>query len=242
MNRRISRRDAIETDQSLHVSRLHLKMGKVRISHENWSAPAIEYLAEGATLIRRFAEPDANSIIAEIRTIALKSRFRTMKTPSGKSMSVEMTNCGKYGWVSDHFGYRYTETDPLTGVAWPRMPESFIDLAQRAATLIGHSSYQPDVCLINHYQHGAAMGLHRDSDERDFSQPIVSVSIGLPISFRLGGLTRAGRTVGTQLRHGDVLVLHGVSRRAFHGVGKLRNGVHPVTGSARYNLTFRVSQ
>ena len=41
--------------------------------------------------------------------------------------------------------------------------------------------------------------------------------------------------------HGDVLVFGGPARLAYHGVGKLREGEHPLTGKSRFNLTFRVS-
>ena len=108
----------------------------------------------------------------------------------GKTMSVEMTNCGDVGWVSDKSGYRYEKVDPLTGCAWPVMPTCFGEVAQACALQAGYEEFHPDACLINRYSAGSKMGLHQDRDERDFSQPIVSVSLGLPIIFVFGGTVR----------------------------------------------------
>jgi alkylated DNA repair protein (DNA oxidative demethylase) len=178
----------------------------------------------------------------EIHRVASVSPFRQVVTPSGKPMSVKITSCGAVGWTSDGRGYRYETKDPLTGESWPAMPIRFRDLASRVAAQVGYDRYVPDTCLINKYSVGSKMGMHQDRDEQDFSQPIVSVSLGLPITFRIGGATRSGKTAKVQLVHGDVVVFGGPARLAFHGVGTLRKGEHPLTGATRYNLTFRVAQ
>lgn len=201
---------------------------------------AVEF-APGAMLFRAVVEPIAHELLREISHIVDVSPLRTVMTPMGKPMSVEMTNCGRVGWVSDRSGYRYETHDPLTGKPWPTMPAVFADLAATMAAHAGYDSFAPDACLINRYSIGSKMGLHQDRDERDFSQPIVSVSLGLPIVFNLGGLTRSASTQKVQLNHGDVVVFGGESRLAFHGVGTLRAGVHAQTGAHRFNLTFRRS-
>jgi alkylated DNA repair protein (DNA oxidative demethylase) len=157
-------------------------------------------------------------------------------------MSVEITSCGEVGWVSDRRGYRYEATDPITGNSWPQMPAVFKEVASRAASTAGYDKYVPDTCLINRYSVGSKMGMHQDRDERDFAQPIVSVSLGLPITFKFGGASRTGETVKVQLMHGDVVVFGGAARLAFHGVGTLGKGAHPLTGAVRYNLTFRAAR
>ena len=198
-------------------------------------------LAPGAVLLRGAVGGDDEDVLAQISRLADISPFRRVVTPSGKPMSVEITSCGEVGWVSDRRGYRYEKLDPVTGKPWPEMPKIFKQLASQAAMLAGYATYSPDTCLINKYSIGSKMGMHQDRDERDFSQPIVSVSLGLPITFRFGGSTRTGETVKAQLTHGDVVVFGGQARLAFHGVGTLRKGEHPLTGAARYNLTFRVA-
>lgn len=200
-----------------------------------------ETLAPGAVVIRGIAGDDAAALVECIRHVERSAPFRRVVTPGGKPMSVEMTNCGDRGWVSDRGGYRYEELDPMSSRPWPPIPATFSSLADRASVLAGFGPFLPDVCLINRYVVGSSMGMHQDRDERDFGSPIVSVSLGLPIRFRIGGTTRGGRTNATVLGHGDVVVFGGPARLAFHGVGTLRAGHHPLTGDVRYNLTFRVS-
>ena len=196
-------------------------------------------LAPGAQLLRGAAEVCATELLSEIQAVITVSPLRTVATPMGKSMSVEMTNCGDVGWVSDRTGYRYETIDPVTNLAWPAMPALFAKLSSGAAARAGFTDFHPDACLINRYAVGSKMGLHQDRDEQDFTQPIVSVSLGLPINFKFGGSKRNSPTTKTELRHGDVVVFGGPSRLAFHGVGTLRRGQHPLVGPYRFNLTFR---
>jgi alkylated DNA repair protein (DNA oxidative demethylase) len=195
--------------------------------------------APGAIILRDRATDHAPTFLSLIDEIIQRSPLRRVVTPSGKSMSVEMTSCGTFGWVSDRRGYRYAEIDPVTGTPWPAMPQSFVDFVESVASEAGYPRFLPDVCLINRYTPGSSMGLHQDRDERDFLQPIVSVSLGLSIRFRMGGTRRGGKTASTVLHHGDVVVFGGSSRLAFHGVAVLRDGFHPLTGNSRFNLTFR---
>jgi len=198
-------------------------------------------IAPGAMLFRAAAESSAEALLREIENVIAISPLRRVTTPMGKSMSVEMTNCGRAGWVSDRSGYRYEALDPLSGKPWSPMPGMFSELATRMALLAGYQHFIPDVCLINRYSVGSKMGLHQDRDEQDFSQPIVSVSLGLPITFKFGGLRRTDASRSVVLHHGDVVVFGGEARLAYHGVGTLRRGSHPLTGAYRFNLTFRTS-
>jgi alkylated DNA repair protein (DNA oxidative demethylase) len=154
-------------------------------------------------------------------------------------MSVAMTSCGDLGWVTDRTGYRYDAIDPESGRAWPGMPAPLRDLAMRAAAAAGFAGFAPDSCLINLYEPGARLSLHQDRNERDFAQPIVSVSLGLPAVFLLGGPARSDATRPIALAHGDVLVFGGPARLFHHGVKALKAGGHPETGACRINLTFR---
>lgn len=196
-------------------------------------------MAEGAVLMRDRALAQADELIADIHRISSSAPFRHMVTPGGFSMSVAMTNCGTYGWVTDRRGYRYERQDPLTGENWSPMPESFLSLAVRAANEAGYPDFLPNVCLINRYEPGAKMSLHQDKDEKDFSRPIVSVSLGLPVAFQFGGLQRTDPVTKYPLQHGDVVVWGGPSRLFYHGVLTLKDGVHEKAGPFRYNLTFR---
>jgi alkylated DNA repair protein (DNA oxidative demethylase) len=201
--------------------------------------PSQELIAEGAVLLRGFAHSFEGDLIAALRDIVAQAPFRHMHTPGGHQMSVAMTNCGGFGWVTDRTGYRYDQSDPETGTPWPRMPSSFRALAGQAAAAIGFEGFSPEVCLINRYAPGARMSLHQDKDELDFSAPIVSVSLGLPAIFLFGGLKRSDKTRRFRLEHGDVVVWGGPSRLVFHGVAPLADGEHALLGRQRINLTFR---
>ena len=194
-------------------------------------------LGPGILLLRGFA--DSTRLMPIIERVASQAPFRHLVTPGGQTMSVAMTNCGPLGWVSDRSGYRYDERDPSTGRAWPAMPDEFRQLALGAATRAGFPGFVPDACLVNRYTPGSRLTAHRDADEQDYAQPIVSVSLGLPASFAFYGLTRGGKGRGVALSDGDVLVWGGPSRLVYHAVRPVKAGSHPVTGAYRYNLTFR---
>ena len=201
--------------------------------------PLREEIAEGAVLLRGFARPFEGELIAALRDIVAQAPFRHMVTPGGHQMSVAMTNCGSLGWVTDRRGYRYDTNDPETGKPWPAMPPPFRVLAREAAAQAGFDEFSPDACLINRYQPGARMSLHQDKDEDDFGAPIVSVSVGLPAIFLLGGLKRSDKTQRFRLEHGDIAVWGGPARLVYHGVAPLADGEHVLLGRQRINLTFR---
>jgi len=198
-----------------------------------------EELAPGATVLRNFVRPYETSILAALDEVITAAAFRHMITPGGFRMSVAMTNCGSLGWVTNKTGYRYQPTDPESGRNWPQMPDIFLNLASEAAAQAGFKDFLPDACLINRYDPGAKLSLHQDKDERDFSQPIVSVSLGIPVVFLFGGLKRADKLIRLQLTHGDVAVWGGPARLRYHGVMPLKEGHHPLLGRHRINLTFR---
>jgi len=190
-------------------------------------------------LLRGFARPFEADLIAALRDIAGRAPFRHMLTPGGHRMSVAMTNCGCFGWVTDRTGYRYDADDPETRRPWPAMPAPFCQLARQAAAQAGFHGFSPDACLINRYQPGARMSLHQDRDENDLGAPIVSVSLGLPATFLFSGLKRSDKPRRFRLQHGDVVVWGGPARLAFHGVAPLADGEHALMGRQRINLTFR---
>jgi alkylated DNA repair protein (DNA oxidative demethylase) len=204
-------------------------------------APGREGIAPGAVLLRQRALVLEDGILAALGSVIAAAPFRHMTTPGGFVMSVAMTNCGGVGWVTDRSGYRYAAANPESGKAWPAMPESFRRLASEVAAEAGYAGFAPDSCLINRYLPGARLSLHQDRDERDFSQPIVSVSLGLPATFQFGGPKRADPVIKYRLQHGDVAVWGGPSRLYHHGVLTLKEGDHPKLGRQRINLTFRAA-
>jgi DNA oxidative demethylase len=202
-------------------------------------APAVERLSEAALVLRGFASNMAAELVAKVDAITASAPFRNMITPGGFRMSVGMTNCGRAGWVTDRKGYRYEPVDPITGTPWPTIPGSFRGLAASAAAAAGYPDFEPDACLINLYEPGTRLSLHRDENERDLTAPIVSVSLGLPAVFLFGGLRRNDRPRRLRLESGDIVVWGGPARLAFHGIDPLAEGDDPLTGRCRINLTLR---
>ena len=198
-----------------------------------------EPLAAGAFVLRQFAVDDESDLLEALEVVTAQAPFRHMITPGGFRMSVAMTNTGPLGWVTDRKGYRYSSLDPETGLAWPAMPESFLHLAASAAAKAGYPDFKPDACLINRYAPGAKMSLHQDKDEKDFNQPIVSVSLGIAATFLFGGAARSDKPMRIQLAHGDVVVWGGPARLNYHGVAPLKEDHHALLGGIRINLTFR---
>jgi alkylated DNA repair protein (DNA oxidative demethylase) len=198
-----------------------------------------ESLGPGAMLLRGLAAPETARLLSALESVTERAPFRCMTTPNGLRMSVAMTNCGSAGWVSGPNGYRYAHVDPHSGLAWLPMPQVYLDLAATAAAAAGFGGFTPDACLINRYAPGTRLSLHQDKDERDFSAPIVSVSLGLPAVFLFGGASRRERPHRIPLAHGDVVVWGGLARLRYHGVLPLKEAVHPVLGRQRINLTFR---
>jgi alkylated DNA repair protein (DNA oxidative demethylase) len=157
-------------------------------------------------------------------------------TPGGRPMSVRMTAAGRFGWVSDRGGYRYAERHPQ-GTDWPPIPPVALEVWRAVAP----GARDPECCLVNFYGEGARMGLHQDRDEADFAQPVVSISLGDAGLFRVGGTERGGRTASAWLGSGDVVVLAGPARLAWHGVDRIRYGSSALLPQGgRLNLTLRV--
>jgi alkylated DNA repair protein (DNA oxidative demethylase) len=199
----------------------------------------MQTLADGALLLRRFVGDTEGAVIQAVHAVVAAAPFRNMVTRGGFRMSVAMSNCGDAGWVSDRRGYRYDHNDPDSGRPWPAIPAVLAALATNAAAVAGFKDFAADACLINRYAPGARMSLHQDINERDFTQPIVSVSLGLPARFLFGGAQRSDKPLRCTLQHGDVVVWGGPSRMFFHGVAPLADGEHALLGPERINLTFR---
>ncbi len=199
----------------------------------------MQHLAPGAVVLRGFALPWVDDILPVIEELDAADSFRNMVTRGGYTISVALTNLGELGWTSDRRGYRYSPLDPETGRPWHDLPGAFRSLAVAAAEAAGYPGFDPDACLVNRYLPGNRLTLHQDKNERDFTAPIVSVSLGLPATFLFGGDERSDKTQKVKLVHGDVAVWGSVSRMRYHGVSPLKDGKHPLLGSRRINLTFR---
>lgn len=177
-------------------------------------------------------------LLAALRGVIAEAPLLTPAMPrSGNPMSVRMTNCGPLGWVTDkERGYRYQTTHPVTGKPWPAIPTILLELWEQVANYPA----PPEACLVNYYDGDAKMGLHQDKDEEDFAAPVLSVSLGDTGIFRVGGRLRKDPTEKYQLKSGDVVVLGGADRLAYHGIDKILAGTSNLLAEGgRFNLTLR---
>ena len=166
--------------------------------------------------------------------------YRPVMPGSGKAFSVEESNFGPLGWVSDRTGYRYQATHPATGQPWPDLPSSLPALWGSIASQFLPDPPPPSCCLVNLYRGGARLGLHQDRDEGDTSAPVVGVSLGDEALFRIGGTSRKGATRSVRLVSGDVVAFGGTARLAFHGIDRVQAGTSAlVPGGGRLSLTLR---
>jgi alkylated DNA repair protein (DNA oxidative demethylase) len=196
-------------------------------------------VAPGIAYWPQFFEPAEQAQLLEevLARVAAAPFYRPAMPRSGKPLSVEMTNFGPLGWVTDQAkGYRYEPTHPVTGAPWPDIPRTLLRLWADAT---GYPA-PPDACLVNHYRADTRMGLHRDEDEEPKDAPVLSVSLGDTALFRFGGLSRRDPTRTLKLASGDVLVFGGPARLMYHGVDRIQagsSGLLPEGG--RINLTLR---
>ena len=178
-----------------------------------------------------------SAMLAAIKEVLMTAPLTTPRMPkSGRPFTVRMSNCGPLGWTSDESGYRYQPTHPETGRPWPPIPEPVAAIWDAVARY----PHRPECCLINVYAPTAKMGLHQDRDEQDFDAPVVSISLGDSCLFRVGGQKRRDPTRSFRLDSGDVVVLGGAARLAFHGVDRIYAGTSTLLREGgRINLTMR---
>ena len=184
----------------------------------------------------RLSAAEQAGLAAEVDGALAQAPLYRPVTPRGKPMSVLMTNLGPLGWITDARGYRYEPAHPVTGEPWPPIPRLLLSLWAELAD----AATPPDACLVNLYDAGARMGLHQDRDEADFGFPVLSVSLGDTALFRIGGVKRGDPTRSVRLASGDVCLLAGEARMAFHGVDRVLAGTSRlIAGGGRINLTLR---
>jgi len=194
-------------------------------------------IAPGVMLWReKFSKAEQKTLLDDVLTrVEAAPFYRPVMPGSGKPFSVEESNLGPLGWVSDKNGYRYQATHPVTGNPWPAIPQTLLALWREIA-----AAPDPQCCLVNLYRDEARMGLHQDKDEKAIEAPVVSVSLGDEALFRIGGTTRRGPTASVTLSSGDVVMFGGPARLAYHGIDRIRPGSSSlVPGGGRINLTLR---
>ena len=190
----------------------------------------------GVGVVRAALSPaEQTALLSDLQAIAREAPPFSPMTGWGKPMSVKITAAGRFCWFSDRKGYRYIEAHPQTEQPFPPIPPLALKIWNHFETRTA-----PDCCLINYYGEGARMGLHQDRDEADFGFPVVSISLGDPALFRIGGLDRKDPTRSFWLESGDAMILEGDTRLAHHGIDRIKFGDSALLPKGgRLNLTLR---
>jgi alkylated DNA repair protein (DNA oxidative demethylase) len=194
-------------------------------------------VAPGVTLWReKYSTVQQKALLEEVlKRLEEAPLYKPVMPGTGRAFSAEESNFGRLGWVADKTGYRYQQTHPVTGKTWPAIPEVLLALWGEI-----NDGPPPDCCLINLYRGAAKMGLHQDRDEKDITAAVVGVSLGDEALFRIGGVTRGGKTASVTLASGDVIAFGGPARLAYHGIDRIRPGTSRlVPGGGRLSLTLR---
>ena len=194
-------------------------------------------VAPGVTLLREYFSPTEQKTLLDdvLARLAEAPLYKPVMPGNGKPFSVEESNFGPLGWVSDKAGYRYQSTHPVTQQPWPAIPDALLELWAGI-----NDGPAPECCLVNLYRAGAKMGLHQDRDEKDTTAAVIGVSLGDEALFRIGQPTRGGKTRSVSLASGDVIFFGGPARLAYHGIDRLRLGTSRlIPGGGRLSLTLR---
>ncbi|HEX4026405.1 MAG TPA: alpha-ketoglutarate-dependent dioxygenase AlkB [Rhizomicrobium sp.] len=194
-------------------------------------------VAPGVFLWReKFSPQEQTSLLDEVLArLRQAPLYRPVMPGTAKPFSAEESNFGALGWVADKSGYRYQASHPVTGKAWPAIPDALLALWTEI-----NDGPPPECCLVNLYRPDAKMGLHQDRDEKDTSAAVIGVSLGDEALFRIGGSSRTGKTRSVTLASGDVIAFGGAARLAYHGIDRIRPGTSRlVPGGGRLSLTLR---
>lgn len=199
--------------------------------------PKVEEIYPDCFVLANFVK--TSPLFDEVQHVSQHSPFRKMMTPNGHSTGISLTNCGRWGWVSDANAYRYSQIDPLSNKPWQAIPNILMKIAKKAALTVGFEQFEPDACLINRYYIGNKLGSHQDKNEQDYNQPIVSISMGLPATFQIFGENRSGIVRNYRLTNGDVMVWGRSARLAYHGVRAIAADKLQPHLKQRINITLR---
>ncbi|ORY84766.1 hypothetical protein BCR37DRAFT_345094 [Protomyces lactucae-debilis] len=173
--------------------------------------PTTEKLPDGRRLID--GTPDLSM---SAKKPAPPSQTVQSELASTLMAKLRWTNLGlEYHWTSKS----YQLTDPIP------VPQEWTDLSRAVVSALG-LDFQPESGIVNYYQLKSTLMAHVDQSEVA-QQPLVSVSLGHSAVFLLGGESRDVPPTALYLHSGDVLVMSGPARRAFHGIPRIIEGSLP---------------
>lgn len=182
------------------------------------------------------------ALVEESRKLLRTHPLCQPTTKQGWPMKLKVSSWGSVGWFGKDGEYSYLQKHPVNGLFWPAVPQLIKECVGEALDIVGEDPEMTlDTVLLNWYQRGdGKLGRHQDVTEQDQTSPIVTISLGDSCLFNIGSTDYRDKGVDVILDSGDVVVMAGPSRLAYHGVTKLRpvgNSIIPSGG--RISLTAR---
>lgn len=133
------------------------------------------------------------------------------------------TVLSKIRWIT--LGYQYNWTlrsyNRDEHVCFPAKLGNICKELNESASNVTKFKLDVQAAIINFYQSNSIMGGHQDDAEITKNHPVLSLSIGSPCIFLLGGFHREEHPLSIILRSGDVLFMGGKARLRIHGVPKV---------------------
>ncbi|XP_074660269.1 nucleic acid dioxygenase ALKBH1-like [Tubulanus polymorphus] len=130
------------------------------------------------------------------------------------------TSMFKLRWTT--LGYHYDwNTKLYYKDKFTPFPEDLGCLAKYITQSLGYEQFQAEAAIINYYHLDSTLSGHTDHSEYDLTAPLLSFSFGPTAIFLLGGKTKETKPIAMYCRSGDIIVMAGESRLAYHAVPKI---------------------
>lgn len=129
----------------------------------------------------------------------------------------------KLRWSTLGLQFDWSKRNYNVSLPHKKIPDALCGLAKRLATpaMPCGEEFQPEAAIVNYFGLGDMLGGHLDDMEKDWSKPIVSMSLGCKAIFLLGGKSREDPPIAMFLRSGDAVLMAGEARECFHGIPRI---------------------
>lgn len=122
---------------------------------------------------------------------------------------------GQYNWTTKEY-----PTFELGAPGCPAFPQQLGEFVRQGFGV------EPQAAIVNYYRQGDILSPHQDVAELSH-QDLVSISLGCDCVFYAGPARYDAKPLAVLLRSGDIVVMGGESRGAWHGVGRVFSGTSP---------------
>ncbi|CAK9840866.1 Alpha-ketoglutarate-dependent dioxygenase abh1 [Schizosaccharomyces pombe] len=139
-----------------------------------------------------------------------------------KPLTVDRLVHKKLRWVTLGEQYDWTTKeypDPSKSPGFPKDLGDFVEKVVKESTDFLH--WKAEAAIVNFYSPGDTLSAHIDESEEDLTLPLISLSMGLDCIYLIGTESRSEKPSALRLHSGDVVIMTGTSRKAFHAVPKI---------------------